>query len=117
MYQEYDSIFHSNGTNYDLNKVFAIAADILTVEFDISDLQRLLIMNSTVNTQSLQKIDWQRVAQADLQYPIIISQCSEGLIIVDGMHRYIKAITSGQNIEVKTIYITPEELETTRICA
>jgi hypothetical protein len=116
-YQEFDSIFYSQGVAYNLNKIFAITADIPTVEFEIGDLQRLLTMNSTINTQTLQKIDWQRVAQADLQYPIIISQCSEGLIIVDGMHRYIKAITNGQNITVKTIYITPEELETTRICA
>lgn len=117
MYQEFESIFHSQGVKYDLNKVFSIAANTEAVEFDIIALKRLLTMNSTVNTQNLHQIGWQRVAAADLQYPIIISQCSEGLIIVDGMHRYIKAITSGQNIEVKTIYITPEELDTTRICA
>lgn len=116
MYQEFDSTFHSQGVNYDLNKVFTIAATKSETEFYADTLKRLLTSNSSVNTQTLHKIDWRRVLQADLQYPIIISQCSEGLIIVDGMHRYIKAVTSGQNIEVKTIYITPEELETTRIC-
>ncbi len=115
MYQEHESIFHSQGVNYDLNKVFPIADNLEPVEFDIITLKRLLTMNSIINTQTLYEIDWIRVAKSDLQYPIILSQCSEGLIIVDGMHRYIKAVSSGKNMTVKTIYITPEELETTRI--
>ena len=113
MYQEYDSVFHSNGKDYDLNKVFAITHDKSTIQIFLSTLESIL----NISTDNLGFIDWQRVSQTDLQYPLILSIADDGFVIVDGYHRFLKAVTTGQDLVLQTKYITPEELETTRICA
>ena len=113
MYQEHDSVFHSNGKDYDLNKVFAITHDKRTIQIFLSTLESIL----NISTDNLGFIDWQRVSQTDLQYPLILSIADGGFVIVDGYHRFLKAVTTGQDLVLQTKYITPEELETTRICA
>lgn len=113
IYQEHDSTFHSNGKNYDLNKVFAIAAEKQTIQIFLSTLESVL----NIDADNLGFVDWQRVADTDLQYPIILSLADSGFVIVDGYHRFLKAVITGKDLILPTKYITPEELETTRICA
>lgn len=111
MYQEHDSLFHSNGKDYDLNKVFAITENKRIFQISLSMVEALV----DLDTKNLRNIDWRRVDNADLQYPIILSRCGDSFIIVDGYHRFIKAVTTGKDLILEK-YITPEELETTRIC-
>lgn len=112
IYQEFDSTFHSNGKNYDLNKVFAITENKKTIQTFLSTLESVL----GINADNLGFVDWQRVAETDLQYPLILSLEGSGFIIVDGYHRFLKAVITGKDLLLPTKYITPEELETTRIC-
>lgn len=50
--------------------------------------------------------DWERVAEADLSYPIIYNEKNG---VVDGRHRVIKALMSGERvIHVKVLNVYPE---------
>ncbi len=53
---------------------------------------RLLIENS-----SLDPLHWGRVEAADLSYPIHIMRWKEKLLILDGVHRLIKAMFFGHD--------------------
>ena len=111
VYQEHDSVFHSQGIAYNLNKVFAITAYHRVQEVPLRILEAELFLN----TLNLGEIDFKRVANADLKYPIILSVYNGSTVIVDGMHRFIKASMTEDNTMIPVVWISPEELETTKI--
>ncbi len=55
-------------------------------------IPRLLIENP-----NLDKFHWNRVEAADLTYPIHLIQWKKRLLVLDGIHRLIKAMISGQD--------------------
>ena len=62
----------------------------------------------------LPKLDIKRAKSVDTSIPLIVVETKEGLLIVDGYHRLLKAREKGLTyLPVK--YITREMLETTRV--
>ena len=60
------------------------------------------------------KIDWDKAEKTDLNVPLIAATEAEGkLVLIDGWHRYAKALRSRQN-EVQVVTLTEEETKLIR---
>lgn len=82
-YKEYESTFTHNKKEYDLNSIFKIY-DLLPTFFLSTDLLKWILDYSG-------KINYTRVNQTDISYPIIVTiDQAEGWTILDGLHRFIK---------------------------
>lgn len=94
-YQEYKSTFTHDGIEYDLNKLFEFS-ELLPVElFDIDDLDWVLDHST---------IDNNRVENADVNVPILITQYNGKYVVLDGAHRLTKAKKLGkEKIKVKIV--------------
>lgn len=113
IYQEEDSVFSSNGITYDLNYIKAVSNDpILTM--DVSKLVWVI--------EQVDFIDEARVRKADYSTPMLITKDSGKELVVDGLHRLVKAVrnkiktvpyrrVTEQVLKAATVKIkTPEEL-------
>lgn len=83
-YQEEDSVFSSNGITYDLNYIFeAVSKDpILTI-----DVKKLIWVIEYVDI-----IDEDRIQKADYTIPVLVTKIDNKELVVDGIHRLVKAI-------------------------
>lgn len=103
-YQEQASIFHSEGKNYDLNKLF-----------ELIEAQGVKVRQVPVN-----KLDWvltfdtpdpARVEDADIRIPIIATPFKGGVYLpVDGLHRVARANEEGVT-RLPAYVITRAQLE------
>ncbi len=97
LYQEEDdsTVTHNNQL-YDLNKLFATTEHFNTRIFNIKDLKWIL---------KYSKPDPERIDDADPSVPIIVAYSNKKLVVIDGLHRLVKAIENGTDtIEGKFVY-------------
>ena len=99
-YQESDSYFYSNGKKYNLNPIFKIYDSLKPIKLNTSELNWIL---NYVND-----IDYNRVSNADVSYPIIVTYENGKYVIVDGLHRFIK---QQDNDEIVCKFIPINKLE------
>ena len=105
--EEKNSTFKDNGTLYNLNKVFDIVENTSSKRVNIHKLEWII-------PNHIPKLDIKRAKSVDTSIPLIVVETKEGLLIVDGYHRLLKAREKGLTyLPVK--YITREMLETTRV--
>jgi hypothetical protein len=83
VYQEENSFFYSDGNIYDLNTIFKLTHSLPIVKIDTSKLIWVLKYNKN--------IDDDRVNKADLSTPILVWKTKERELVVDGLHRLMKA--------------------------
>ncbi len=83
VYQEENSFFSSNGSDYDLNIVFKLTDNLPVSQIEISKLIWVL--------KYIKNVDNDRVNKADLSIPILIWKSKGKEIVVDGLHRLLKA--------------------------
>lgn len=93
-----NQIFSTNGREYDVNKLFELAKDIPEEEVDLADYVDQLkdyVWTEGDSEKKIRPIDidessehWQRMLDADLDYPILIGPNNE---IMDGYHRLARA--------------------------
>lgn len=87
LYQEEPgSSFTHNKVEYDLNKLFNITEKFSTRQFKVPDLSWIL---------KWCKLDIDRVNNADLSAPIIVTYSDKKLVVVDGIHRLQLAVNQG----------------------
>ena len=101
-YSESNSVFESDGKLYDLNKVFRSVLKKPTNSILVSQVSWIL--------DKVGQLDIDRVRDADLSYPIIITYIDGKYIVVDGVHRLSKAVFK-QKRTIKYKYVTAYELE------
>lgn len=83
VYQEApDSTFTHAGNEYDINKVFKLVHKEPVQKFYVSDLDWMLKFGSP---------DPERVKQAQLDAPILVTSWEGRLAVIDGFHRLAKA--------------------------
>ena len=104
-YKEGGSITH-DGVEYDFDKVLAIAETKPIKQCPVNKLKWVL---------SYDKPDINRLKNADISFPIVITKSNNGkLTVIDGLHRLAKAVDSNiKSLPVK--YITSGELQSARL--
>jgi hypothetical protein len=102
--EETGGLFSSEGTNYDLNKIFRISHKKEVKNVPVEDLKWILQFVPDENS------DQDRTAKADLNAPVIVVRQKDRSVVVDGVHRLRKAV-SQKNSSIKAVYITPLELK------
>ena len=107
IYQESGtSLFESEGSFYDLNKIFLLSHSLPTVRVEISDL--------LWQHDSQGGLDFCRVQKADLNVPLLVTQMFQGCLVLDGEHRTEKAIR--ENIKTLPVkFLTKEIFESTLV--
>ena len=120
VYQESeDGSFTHNGKKYSLNKVFKIIHNKSIESVEISELAWILkycydIVDGQKICHSCRKgpKGWheERIKNANLNIPIIITRSEEGLVVLDGLHRLERAIQD-KVLELPAKYITETELK------
>ena len=100
---------------WDVSSIWAAAENLPTVKIPISMVSDAVMEAS----KAWKKDDWDRVKEADLSYPPIVSseltqfnidpyKVVQSYLIIDGYHRTMKAIKAGQKeLEVKMISVMP----------
>ena len=106
--EEAGGTFSSDGSTYDINKIFKITQKKEARETPVTDLE--WILRFTPNKKS----DRARTAKADLSAPIIVTRQKGRSVVVDGVHRLKKAKLQGLS-SLKAVSISPIELGSTRI--
>ena len=101
-YQEENSVFSSDGVNYNLNYLFKITQHRAIHQVKVSDIDWVL--------DFVTNIDESRVEQADTEVPLLITSYNRKLLVVDGLHRLAKA---KRNEIIILLYklITPQEMQ------
>lgn len=117
--EEEDGNFTHNGKKYRLNSVFQVVHDYPVQEVPVSELEWVLeysyeVIDGVKKCHSCRKgpDTWhaERVANADLNIPIIYTKSGDKLVVLDGLHRLQKAV----DLKLETILgkeIKEEELE------
>jgi hypothetical protein len=96
--EEPGSTFTDSGKQYDLNPLFVDAEGIFTQAVPISKLE--WILNGFIPTDE----DKQRIAASDPNIPLLVTNKGGRLLVVDGLHRLLKAKQEGRStILVKII--------------
>lgn len=86
LYQEQGSLFESNSNVYNLNYIFKAVENEPVEYIDISELTWVL--------KHIDGVDPERVKNADLTVPILVVKYRNKELVVDGLHRLIKATQS-----------------------
>jgi hypothetical protein len=107
--EEPGGTFTHEGHDYDLNTVLALTANFPIFNVQVSKLAWCL---DGVDFSSPD--DRQRVEDADLTAPILISPALEGMVPVDGAHRLKKAIDMGLTY-IPAKFVTPHLLNQAKL--
>lgn len=86
--EEKGGTFEANGTKYDLNYIFAHVEKETIQEIAVDKLKWVLDHGPALNKD--------RVAQADLSVPVLVTKLDGQELVVDGAHRLTKAVEAGQ---------------------
>lgn len=100
------SLFESEGSVYDLNKIFQLSHSLPTARIEISEI--------LWQHCSQGGLDKNRVDKADLNVPILVTPTLEGWLVLDGEHRTEKGIR--ENLKTLPVKIlTREDFESTLV--
>lgn len=99
--EEADSKVHHLGHDYDLNTLFKIAEHGLIRNVAVNDLK--WILDFVVS-------DPERVKNADLKFPLLVTVHLEKICVLDGAHRLTKAVKNHVKY-LPAIYISLRELK------
>ena len=83
-YKEKDSTFEANGTVYDLSKIHAAIKGDTSKEIRVSNLSWIL--------KYIESTDKEKVDDADITKPILVTAIDSQEVVVEGLHRLQKAI-------------------------
>lgn len=87
--EENGSTFSSNGKVYDLNAIFKAVQHQPVLRINVAQLVWVL------KHVQLDKDDGARIAQVDLSVPILVTLDEGKELVVDGLHRLVKAQRDG----------------------
>ncbi len=108
-YREEGGSFEDEGNHHDINKIFEIVEDRKPIFVNVMKLSWIL-----GDEIDLDNDDVERLRKVDLDIPIIIVVRNKKLLIVDGYHRFLKALFSKiEKLPAKLI--SPSELDSTRL--
>lgn len=111
LYQEEPGgTFTNDGREYDLNKVLADVDDFPKVLFFTQDLKWLLDSDESDATVNFDRADIRRIEQADLSTPILVAYYGSRFVVVDGLHRLIKAVR-GKKRFMRGVLVPTEVLD------
>lgn len=85
--EEKGSNFTHDGKDYDLNKILRLVDKQEPIKVKVKDLEWEI-------EEELSASDDERVEDADLKAPILITKWKDQIVTVDGYHRLIKAVRS-----------------------
>lgn len=105
--EEKGSNFTHDGKDYDLNKILKLVDKQDEIEVKVDDLEWEI-------EEELSADDDERVKNADLNAPILVTKWEDKLVTVDGYHRLIKAVRDGVK-ELPAKEVSKEQLEKARI--
>lgn len=97
VYQEHESTFESDGTMYDLNRIFRQTHGDTVHTIDLDKLVWVL--------KFVKGYDPERVQRSDVDVPILVAKVDGRMLVVDGLHRLIKARNSGATT-MRCIYVS-----------
>lgn len=103
--EESDSTAQSDGVEYNLNVLFQLVADQRIEQYKVSDLE--WVMKYT-------KTDPERVANADLQAPILVAKYKNKLLVLDGAHRLKRALKEHKEF-LPGRMVSPDQLEIAKV--
>lgn len=94
--EEPGSSFTHAGKKYDLNKVLTLTRDRAVTSFPIAELEWVL---------KFSKPESARVTASDPDVPVLIHRLDGKYVVVDGLHRLVKAKREGRpTIKGKVVY-------------
>lgn len=82
------SLVTHNGILYKLDRIFELSVDLPVTMLPLEDLKWML------NVPGL--VDDERMKKADSKVPIIVTPQNGQYVIIDGMHRVMKAMKAGE---------------------
>lgn len=94
-YEGPDSTFTHCGDDYSVDTLITLSKDIVVSNYPVSAFAWMI---------DGQTFDQARVDRTDLTIPILVTQCSEGMVTLDGFHRLLKAFQHGQ-LNVRAKYV------------
>ena len=106
--EEKGSTFSDEDKNYDINKIFKLTEHAPTTFEKISELDWI------IDHKPLSHEDKERVNNADLSVPILITMKGTRVLVVDGYHRLLKAITEYHKV-ILAKWVTPKIMSESRI--
>lgn len=86
--EEDDSSFTHDGDDYDLNGILIAVDDTDVEEFKTSSLDWILKHD---------KLDFDRLVNADPNEPILVTKWDDKLVVIDGLHRLAATIMQGNS--------------------
>jgi hypothetical protein len=107
-YFQPNSTSTSNGVTYSITTLIEAAKSLPIVQFKVSDLAW------NIEEMSFTEKDEKRIANADLTAPVLVSASPDGELVLDGLHRLVKAVRE----KVKTLpghFISKKLLEQHRL--
>lgn len=93
--------FTHDGKKYDLNKLFKLAEHEPLAYFYVDDLAWIVTDEDCADG---------RVEGADVNVPILVTMWEDKWVVLDGLHRLIRAIQLGQS-HLPGQVITPDQLK------
>jgi hypothetical protein len=89
-YREFGGTFTHDGEEYDLSALFMMIDHAPTFNIAVDRLEWMLAWPG-----SWDETDEERVDNADLSAPILVTEYQGELAIIDGFHRLVKAVRDG----------------------
>ena len=95
VYQEESGHFTHNGKKYDINNLFKLTHEIEVEEFNVSDIEWIINKDEPCYSCRKGPQTWheERVQNADLKTPIIVTKSNNKFVVLDGVHRLEKAVS------------------------
>ena len=107
--EERGGTFTNNDKEYNLNKVLRLTNNLPTMEFKVADL-KWLVTDSKQEIKDFDKEEKQRVINADLNTPILVTYWKKKLVVLDGFHRLIDAVKEKRDTMIGK-FVTDDILE------
>ena len=90
------SLICHNGIYYKLDRIFELSLDLPVTKMPLSNLQWLIDANTA---------DPERLKNANINVPIIVTPQGGQYVIIDGYHRVVKALQAGEKfIQARIIF-------------
>ena len=107
--EERGGTFTNDDKEYNLNKVLRLTNNLPTMEFKVADL-KWLVTDSKQEIKDFDKEEKQRVINADLNTPILVTYWKKKLVVLDGFHRLIDAVKEKRDTMIGK-FVTDDILE------
>lgn len=103
-----DSTVTHDGKEYSVDSLIHLTKDVKPEIVQVNDLK--WILDGYKDTKS----DKLRTRKVDLLFPILVTKWKGKIVVIDGFHRLLKAISLG-NTTMKAKFVTPDMLEQSKV--